>query len=161
MIKSAVVSSDGVYRYRLRRIWDTKKEHVLFVGLNPSTADANVDDPTIRKCVGFAKRLGYGGLSMVNLFAYRATSPKDMMRSIDPVGPLNRFYLDVECALSFRIVAAWGTLGGYKDADSSFISLTSDPIYCLGLTKEGYPRHPLYVKYETEPIIYKIGERAR
>ena len=91
--KDAVLSECKKYRYMLRRVWDRTKPACLFIGLNPSTADATVDDPTIRRCVGFADSWGYGELVVGNLYAFRATKPKDMFNQDDPVGPFNDLWL--------------------------------------------------------------------
>jgi hypothetical protein len=138
--------------------------------LNPSTADAEQDDPTIRKCMGFAERWGCGQLDVVNLFAVRATSPKDMMASTDPVGPLNKSYFDSAMTTHVNnydiarsgmgpLVCAWGVHGGFMDQDLEVMGWidnwpTVKPM-CLGITKDGHPRHPLYVSYDTPLIPYR------
>lgn len=93
MIKSAIISECGKYRYSLSRIWDENKANVLFIMLNPSTADGDVDDPTIRRCIGFAKSWGYGGIYVGNLFAYRATDPKELLKVENPIGFENIHHL--------------------------------------------------------------------
>lgn len=103
----ASLSSDGRYRYELTRRWDNSTSTVTYVMLNPSTADASVDDPTIRRCIGFAQSHGFGGLRVLNLYAFRATQPKDMFRAIDPVGPENDTYLG-NLDTGSTVVAAWG-----------------------------------------------------
>ena len=89
MKKGATISECGLYRYSLTRVWDDVLPMCIFVMLNPSTADADIDDPTIRRCINFAKREGCGSLMVVNLFAYRATSPADMKAAVDPIGSGN------------------------------------------------------------------------
>jgi hypothetical protein len=137
--------------------------------LNPSTADSEQDDPTIRKCMGFAERWRCEQISVVNLFALRATNPKEMLASADPVGPLNHHYfyfaLDqhVKChdnagSRKGPLVFAWGAHGGYMDRDSAVmeliaVSYTVRPM-CLGITIEGHPRHPLYAPYDARVIPY-------
>lgn len=146
--RTAVISDDGLYRYKLTRTWDAATEHRLFVMLNPSTADADIDDPTIRRCMGFARRDGFGGIVVLNLYAFRATDPKQLKSAIDPVGPENDETLRRELVFAWRNghkpIAAWGAnaeLERVEDVrDLSFVDW-----YALGLTKSGQPRHPLYL----------------
>lgn len=119
---------------------------VAFIGLNPSTADETADDPTIRRCVAFAKRWGYGGLVMLNLFAFRATDPRDMRSAASPVGPENDDHLRAVAAEAALVVAAWGVGGSYFGRDFRVRRLMGDGLMALGFTKSGQPRHPLYVK---------------
>lgn len=109
--RGALLSEDGRYRYRLWRLWDELAPVMTWVMLNPSTADAEVDDPTIRKCIGFAKQHHYGGIVVVNLFAYRATDPKELGKVKDPVGPENDQHILWACTapLMLSVVAGWGT----------------------------------------------------
>lgn len=148
--KGAVISEDGRYRYSLWRAWDRSLEPLTFVMLNPSTADANVDDPTIRRCIGFAKRDGFGGVRVVNLYAFRATQPKDMFRAIDPVGPLNNDYFNFGTAAT--VIAAWGAHARPNRVRDVMRLLRERTVYCLGTTKDGSPRHPLYVRAD-QPLI--------
>ena len=146
---SAVFSTDRKYRYELSRDWwGYGKDAVLFIGLNPSTADEKNDDPTIRRCMGFAKRWGFEGMFMANLFAYRATNPKDMMACPKPIGRYNDRSIKSMANKSKLIVCAWGVLGNHLNRDKDVIALLSDKhrLMCLGKTKHGNPRHPLYVK---------------
>lgn len=152
MIKDAAISPCGLYRYTLSRTWDEKKAHVLFILLNPSTADAELDDPTLRRGIGFAKAWNYGGVVYVNLFGFRATSPKDMKAATDPVGPLNDGFLLTEADRADKIVLAWGTHGTHLGRDKAVIKLLAncaDKVYCLGRTKAGHPKHPLYLNADT------------
>ena len=145
-ISSAEMSDDGKYRYVLRRIWDLGKASCVFVGLNPSTADALVDDPTIRRCVGFATAWGCGRLTMLNLFAYRATNPYAMIHARDPIGLDNDAWLREEVGASI-VVAAWGNDGAFLNR--SYLvpqTVAAADWMCLGVTKSGQPRHPLYVR---------------
>ncbi|GAB1543873.1 DUF1643 domain-containing protein [Scytonema sp. NUACC21] len=154
MNKSAVLSQDGRYRYLLGRVWDINKPQITFVMLNPSTADANQDDPTLRKCIYFAQFWGYGSLEVVNLFAYRATKPRDIRQVPDPVGSENNDYLQLATKRAAFIILAWGTNGSFQHRNEKVLNLISDrqPLYCLGLTKHWHPRHPLYTKNNTQPI---------
>jgi hypothetical protein len=140
------------YRYTLWREWDPifngGERYVCFIGLNPSTADEVKNDPTIRRCIGFAMRWGYSALCMVNLFAFRATDPGEMMSAADPVGPENDAWL-VKCADSAGlVVAAWGVNGNYEGRASQVSKMISG-MQCLGFTSNGSPRHPLYVRADT------------
>lgn len=154
MHKSAIISECGRYRYRLSRVWGTGKA-LAFVMLNPSTADADNDDPTIRRCMGFAKREGAAGIIVMNVFAFRATSPKVMLAEPNAFGPNNAAHLKALCSASLEmpIVCAWGTHGGA--VASSLAVMMRDQgarLACLGKTKDGHPRHPLYVKGD-QPMV--------
>lgn len=153
LIKSdAVISDCGRYRYRLSRIWDHSLPLCVFIMLNPSTADAEQDDATIRRCRGFALREGFGGLVVVNLFAFRATDPKDLRSASDPVGPANdRYIIEATRDVDVRVIAAWGVNGGLLDRDNAVQRMTGPDLMCLGRTSRGAPRHPLYVK-ATQPL---------
>jgi len=153
--KSALFSPCRNYRYALWRWWDKEKPYAMFIGLNPSTADEINDDPTIRRCMRFAKDWGYGGLCMANLFAFRATNPKEMKNSSFPVGVQNTDWL-VKISKhkdAGVIVFAWGTHGTHQERDLVITDLIPNGM-CLGVTKNGHPRHPLYLKADTEPILY-------
>jgi hypothetical protein len=148
--RTARISECGTYRYWLTRGWDDTRPALLFVMLNPSTADASIDDPTIRRCVGFARRDGYGSVAVANLFAYRATDPKALLTCADAVGPLNDQYLGMALTERARrglpTVAAWGAHApAGRVADVLAIAPDAD-WRCLGVTKAGAPRHPLYVR---------------
>jgi hypothetical protein len=123
----------------------------MFVGLNPSTADEIQDDPTARKCMRFAESWGYGGIILANLFAYRATHPKKLKVVSDPVGPDNDHWLIKLAKKAEIIVAAWGAYGGFMGRDSVVLDLLGE-VYCLGLTKERRPRHPLYLRSDCRPV---------
>lgn len=151
-------SPDYRYRYTLWRRWDSRLSDLVVIGLNPSTADAMQDDPTIRRCIGFAKRERCGGLFMLNLFALRATDPKVMLASSAPVGPGNddvirKFALDRHI-----VVAAWGAHGGHRGRDAQVRAMVSN-LKCFGVTKDGHPKHPLYLKADTPIIDYPRGDR--
>lgn len=148
---SAVLSPCRLYRYELRRQWDPTKPEVAFIGLNPSTADETQDDPTIRKCIGYAKRWGFGGLCMVNLFAYRATDPADMKRYSDPIGPENDETLRRITSSAGLTIAAWGTEGVHLDRAKAVLPLLHNP-HCLRITKAGHPGHPLYILGSATPF---------
>lgn len=150
MHRSAELSSCGTYRYALRRAWDTARPPVLFVMLNPSTADAWVDDRTVGRCVGFARDWGHGGLVVANLFALRSTDPRALRSAPDPVGPENDQWLAALAREAGLVVAAWGNDGRYRGRDAEVLPLLG-PVHCLGVTGRGAPRHPLYVRAEVAP----------
>jgi hypothetical protein len=157
MERGAVLSDCGLYRYVLVRKWGDGPR-ATFVMLNPSTADGSLDDPTIRRCVGFAKREGCGAMLVVNLFAYRATRPKDMADAVDPIGPENATYLLGAFATARDsggpVIAAWGTHWMAKE-QAKVVSRLIAPLmqlHALGVTQDGSPRHPLYVK-ATAPLV--------
>lgn len=150
--RSAVLSDCGKYRYALRR--HIPCEHsMVFIGLNPSTADAELDDQTIRKCRHFAKRFGYNGFIMVNLFAFRATRPVDMKKALDPIGPDNDQWLRLILGADTLKVAMWGNDGVFMDRDR-FVQGLGSELHCLGVNSNGTPKHPLYLPNETKLQIY-------
>ncbi len=119
--------------------------------LNPSTADAAADDPTIRRCIGFARAWGFGALEVVNLFAYRATRPADLFAADDPVGPRNDRFVRAAARSAAMVVAAWGVHGTRRGRDADVLATLRilGSVHCLGTTKRGQPRHPLFVRGET------------
>jgi len=145
----AHISRCGTYRYALWRRWATGPQ-VLFVMLNPSTADQRNDDPTIRRCIGFAARWGFGALAVGNLFAYRTPSPRVLRRVPHPVGRANDRWLERLAAESGRVVAAWGNEGAWLGRDAEVRDLLG-PLYALALTRRGQPRHPLYLPNSVRP----------
>lgn len=158
-VKSATFNEDKTYRYELRRVWSDKgKGLVNFIGLNPSTADSMDDDPTIRRCIGFAQAWGYDGLIMTNLFAYRATQPADLWRaqkSVDVIGPLNLKYLELASKEAAITIAAWGADKGAQVQGQAVIEHLQTTLYALALSKKtGAPRHPLYLKADLTPALY-------
>jgi len=143
--KNASFSSSRKYRYSLSRIWDKHKKHVLFIGLNPSTADEEVDDPTVLRCLNYAKNWGYGGFRMVNLFAYRTTFPSNLKQVKYPVGKDNDKYIIKLSKKADITIAAWGNNGNLYSRDKQVLSLVSN-LMCLKVNKSGQPAHPLYLK---------------
>jgi hypothetical protein len=141
----------GPYRYRLWRTWDTSHPSLLWILLNPSTADGAQDDPTLRRLVAFSRSFGFGGLSVVNLFAWRATSPQALLSVADPIGPDNDGFIGEAAAQAPQIVVAWGNQGTYQQRDQQVLALLSSmPLFCLGTTIESNPVHPLYQKRNVE-----------
>jgi hypothetical protein len=178
--RGASRSPCGRYRYRLWREWrgthDPKNwrwegfndgagepvgepKSCLFIMLNPSTADAYDDDPTIRRCVGFARRWRYERLEVVNLFAFRATDPRDLLtlnHDDDPVGPGNLHNVRAAADRAGLIVCAWGAHGGHIGQDETLLGWLGDrPRFALGLTKGGHPKHPLYLPADSRLVEFR------
>ena len=149
----AIFSTDESYRYLLRRHLDPEGEgHLVFIMLNPSTADDTEDDQTIRRCKGFAERAGYEWLSAANLFAWRATNRDVLPTVAEPVGQFNDRVIRTSLTTANRVIMAWGErkyagLLGRSDAVRGLLKESFDGAYHLGLTQDGEPRHPLYVSY--------------
>lgn len=155
MEKKAIISKDKIYRYKLSRTWDSTKPTILFIGLNPSIANENVDDPTITRCINFAKDWGYGTLLMANLFAFRSTYPKDIYLIDDPIGKDNDHYL-LECVTqSDLIVACWGNNGTYMNREKVITELIPN-LYCLQKNKNGTPHHPLRPPRNIHPLPFNF-----
>ncbi|MEO1349475.1 MAG: DUF1643 domain-containing protein [Cyanobacteria bacterium J06635_15] len=151
--RRAVFDSTGQYRYALVRTWPTSAAippaALVFVMLNPSTADHRCDDPTIRRCMGFAQAWGYGQLEVVNLFALKTPHPRQLSQSSQPIGAENDRYLLTAVEQAERVVMAWGNWGHLQGRDRAIFNLL-DPYlskcHCFGWTKANQPRHPLYLK---------------
>lgn len=149
--RNATLSGCGRYRYWLERCWqDDGGDYLNFIMLNPSTADAEVDDPTVRKCMGFARRLGYIGVHVVNLFAFRATDPRDLPCPHIAVGPENDLCIEAAELSAARTIVAWGAKANEiapMRVRGVLAMLKPDRTFCLGLNADGSPKHPLYVPY--------------
>lgn len=159
MIRDALLSDCGRYRYRLSRTWDTRKSPVAFVLLNPSTADADVDDMTVVKCIGFADRWGYGRIEIANLFALRATKPEELRSAVPPQGPDNSDHLLDVLHIGCRVVVGWGASiekvrpAMRASALRGFVDMARElgaPLDCIGLTSAGHPRHPSRTGYDAQ-----------
>lgn len=154
---TAVYSDCEAYRYSLTRVWEGAARRVMFVMLNPSTATEVQNDPTVERCEQRARRLGYGGFRVTNIFAFRATDPRDMRRADDPTGPDNDTLLAEGAAWTDDIIAAWGTHGAHRGRGAEVAGIlrtTQVPLYHLGLTKDGHPKHPLYLPYSQKPVLW-------
>ena len=150
-----VLSACRTYRYVLwREVAAGRPGYALFVGLNPSTADETADDPTVRRCADFARRWGYGALGLANLFAYRATDPAVLKAAAAPVGRGNDRWLARLAAGAGVVVAAWGVHGAFAGRDRAVAALLGEGLSCLGVTKGGHPRHPLYVRRTVVPAAW-------
>jgi hypothetical protein len=150
--RDAVLSDCGKYRYLLRRTWDAKLPRVLFIMLNPSMADAEIDDATIRSCIRLCKCLGFGSFEVVNLFAFRATDPIELVKAEDPIGPRNDVTIEAALARCDIAICAWGAhhTAERRAADvRNMLRVRRPAIFCLGKTKAGFPKHPLYIKSGT------------
>lgn len=154
----AVLSDDRTYRYRLWRQWDVSKPTLAFVMLNPSTADETDDDPTIRRCLGYAKDWGYGSLVVGNLFALRSPDPERLREHDAPVGPENDAHLEAIAAEADRVVAAWGANGSLHDRAREVADLLAGELVALETTKSGHPVHPLYQPVDAEPEPWTADE---
>jgi hypothetical protein len=158
----AIFSPDMKYRYLLTREWESDSPMKLVViGLNPSTATAEVDDPTIRRCIGYAKREMYGGLVMLNLFAFRATDPREMIRAaaegVDVVGPANNAVIAQVITPGRNTLCAWGAHGEMQwrgeQLTKALVSYGAN-LMSFGTTKRGQPKHPLYLRNDAALIGY-------
>lgn len=160
----AWLSDDRVYRYMLTRTWAPTdgRNSVLWIMLNPSVGNADEDDRTLRRCQAFARSWGYDGIAVVNLFALRTPYPAALRSHADPVGPENDVFLasllTPNCEGVRLVVAAWGTHGGIRDRAARVIARAHEvgrPLHALWINDDGSPKHPLYVKGETEPVVYR------
>jgi hypothetical protein len=152
---TAKLSGCRKYRFALWRTWDDSKPYVMFVGLNPSTADEKTDDPTLTRCINYAKLWGFGGVCMANIFAYRATEPNNMKAAMDPVGAENNDWLKKLSSDAGMVVAAWGNDGSYLGRSGQVKKLLPN-LHCLKLNKSGEPAHPLYQKADIKPVPMSI-----
>jgi hypothetical protein len=155
--KSAAISECGRYRWTLHRRWQYSQDRrvLCFVMLNPSTADGTDDDPTVRRCMGFAQAWGFGILSIRNLFPFRATDPRELLTAHDPTGG-HRGNAELRAAMTAdTVVVAWGAKVPFGRDREAMAILSGTPLYCLGRTKAGHPRHPLYVRKDRELELFK------
>ncbi len=149
-ITGAIISDCNNYRYQLWRIWDNSKPNVMFIMLNPSTADSETNDPTIRRCIGYAKSWGYGGVYVGNLYAYRATDPKQLKLVDKPIGDDNIKHINEMMTKCEKIVCAWGNHEGRPD----HIFSNFNNLHYIKLNADGTPAHPLYLKKDLEPKVF-------
>ncbi|MCC6863927.1 MAG: DUF1643 domain-containing protein [Rhodobacteraceae bacterium] len=155
---TAVYSDCESYRYLLTRVWNLDSQRVLFVMLNPSTATETQNDPTVERCERRARALGFGAFRVTNIFAFRSTNPRLMRVQSDPVGPFNDAFIS-QSAVEWadRIICAWGAHGAFMDRGPEVERLLRSagcPLYALGFTQDGHPKHPLSIKYDRHPEIW-------
>lgn len=158
MDRDAVMGENGKYRYLLRRAWDPKRPRALLVMLNPSTADAEIDDPTIRSCIRLCRSWGHGSFEVVNVYAFRATDPKALRDADDPVGPQNDDVIAAAINRCDVVICAWGAHTISQSRRNDILSAVRQrrPVaYCMGKTKAGHPKHPLYIKSGTPLEVYR------
>lgn len=150
----AVYSDCEKYRYSLTRVWESAGGKVLFIMLNPSTATELQNDPTVERCERRARALGFGAFRVTNIFAWRDTDPKKMRAAANPVGPENDATILESCAWADSVICAWGTHGAHRERGNHIEAILRDnvsPLFHLGLTKQGHPKHPLYIAYSQQP----------
>ena len=154
---TAVYSDCENYRYSLTRVWEPAGRKAAFIMLNPSTATEVQNDPTVERCERRARALGFGAFNVTNIFAWRDTDPRKMRKAVDPVGPANDQAIREASDWADQIVAAWGTHGAHLERGASVETLlraTGLPVYHLGLSKAGHPKHPLYIAYAQQPELW-------
>ena len=153
----AIYSDCERYRYALTRVWKFEASRLVFVMLNPSTATEVQNDPTVERCERRARTLGFGSLQVTNIFAWRDTDPKKMRTAKDPIGPDNDKTIMEACSWGDQIIGAWGTHGAHlgRGVQVKQILRSSDkPVFHLGISKGGHPKHPLYIAYSQKPEIW-------
>lgn len=157
---TALYSDCELYRYALTRSWNPEGRRLLYIMLNPSKATEAQNDPTIERCERRARALGYGAFRACNIFAWRETDPRALRLANDPNGPDNDAVLNESAGWADTILCAWGVHGVHRDRGSeveAVLRRTGQPLYHLGLTKGGHPRHPLYVSYSTQPDSWTLS----
>lgn len=151
---TAVYSPCEAYRYALTRVWDAAGRRVCFVMLNPSTATEVQNDPTVERCERRARALEFGAFRVCNIFGFRATDPRVMRAQADPVGPGNDSAIADGAAWADTVVCAWGNHGAFLQrgpAVAQLLRTSGRPLFHLGLSLAGHPRHPLYIGYSQPP----------
>lgn len=152
--KGAEFSPCRRWRYTLWRIWDPSRPYCAFIGLNPSTATETVNDPTVSRCINYARDWKYGGMYMLNLFAWRATDPADMKASEEPIGAENDDAILKTAKGAGLVICAWGNHGAYRDRSKHVRRTLHDAgitAHCLTTTGSGEPGHPLYLRADSKP----------
>lgn len=152
MIKDAILDKERKYRYMLKRQWgECNNNFINFVLLNPSTANETVEDPTIKACIKFSQNFGYDGFYVTNLFAFRTKSPNVLKKSEDPIGDENDKYIKEYARKSKLVVIAWGNHGNFLNRNNEVLKILSEikTPHCLAVTNLGNPKHPLYIKRNT------------
>ena len=140
------------YRYVLWRTWDKSKPKVMFLGLNPSTADEVKNDPTVSRCINYSKSWDFGGMFMMNIFSYRTTYPSELKKEKNPIGHKNDYWISKIYKNSELCIGAWGNDGFFLKRSNDICSLIPE-LFCLKINKCGEPAHPLYLKSSLEPTV--------
>ena len=159
-VSEAIYSDCEKYRYSLTRVWEPGAKKLLFVMLNPWTATEFQNAPTVERCERRARQLGYGAFCVCNIFAWRATDPRNMRAQTDPVGPENDTAITSACLWADKIICAWGTHGehlGRGRKVEGLLRANGYDLWHLGRTKAGHPRHPLYIGYAVQPMLWQTG----
>ncbi|MEJ6399203.1 DUF1643 domain-containing protein [Yoonia sp. 208BN28-4] len=160
-IASTVQYSDcEKYRYALTRVWDANGKTVMFIMLNPSKADELANDPTVERCERRARALGFGAFRVTNIFGWRDTDPFAMRKAAEPVGPDNDATLRDGLAWADCIICAWGTHGAHRGRGpqvAQMLHRSGHQLHTLGLTKDGHPKHPLYIAYAEQPREWSLS----
>lgn len=157
---TAYFSTCRKYRYALSRFWDQKKPYVLFCMLNPSTADHEKNDPTVERCQRRAEQMGFGGMVVVNIFAYRSTDPEKLYKVKDPIGPDNMRVVISLAKEAKLVICGWGKHGSLKSHGTFMLRKLQDHgvrTHALKINKDGSPAHPLYIGYKVKPIDMEDG----
>lgn len=147
------------WRYTLWRIWDESKPYCAFIGLNPSTATETENDPTVSRCINYARDWGFGGMYMLNIFAWRATDPNDMKAADEPVGAENDIAIVKVAKNAGLVICAWGNHGSYRNRSASVRRLLKQEgvvPHCLVITGSGEPGHPLYLRSDCKPVKFDL-----
>jgi hypothetical protein len=158
-MNTALFSDDGLYRYRLTRTLGKGEGTILFIMLNPSTANDDINDPTVERCERRARDLGYAKLIVVNLFALKSTDPKNLRKHEDPIGGCNDEIILLEAMRADLVVCAWGTYGDLYGRGIKVRDVLIDAgvkLHCLVVNKNGTPKHPLYVRRDLNPILWRF-----
>ncbi len=165
MKAGACFDPTGTYRYSLWRSWHADAPRVVFIMLNPSTADASTNDATIRRCLQFAQSWQYGSLEVVNLFAFRTPYPQQLQTVPDPIGSKCDRFIQIAVEQADRVILAWGNGGKLHGRDQAVLQLLNDRsglladrLACLGRTQSGHPRHPLYLKQDVQVMPFFTAE---
>ena len=155
---TAIYSDCERYRYALTRVWDDGGKRALFVMLNPSTATEVQNDATVERCERRSRALGFGAFRVTNIFGWRDTDPRDMRAADDPVGPENDATIREGMDWANIVIAAWGVHGVHRNRGpqvEAILRQMPHSVYCLGLTKYGHPKHPLYIAYTQQPVLWE------
>lgn len=155
---TALYSDCEKYRYALTRVWDEVGRKAAFVMLNPSTATEVQNDPTVERCERRSRALGFGAFRVCNIFAWRDTDPFKMRKAAEPIGAENDAAIAEACQWADQIICAWGTHGvhlGRGPDVAQLMQATGEPLFHLGLSKDGHPKHPLYIAYAQQPMLWE------